>query len=331
MNGYNSIMKSLILERARRVIEAEADAVRALTTRLNSDFEDMVKILLDCRGRVVTTGVGKAGAIARKITATLSSTGTPSLYLHPAEGVHGDLGVVSPDDVVIAFSYSGESDEISRLLPTLNRIGCTLFALTGNLTSTLAKAASMSLDCSVEEEACPLGLAPTTSAIAMLSMGDALAIATMEARGFTREDFALYHPAGALGKRLIMRVSDVMRSGEQMAILQDNALIRDVLFAITEAGAGAAFLVDKAGVLQGIITDGDVRRSLLNDSNLLDKTADCIMGRNPLVIEGNPLAVEALLILEESPRRPGEAPVVDVVGKPVGLIMLKDLLRIGIV
>src|SRR5947209_4778474 len=196
-----------ILERARAVIRAESAAVAALEERLDDRFSSAVESLLSCKGRVITTGVGKAGSIARKLAATLASTGTPSLYLHPAEGVHGDLGVVTADDVLIALSYSGESDEVLRLLPSLNRIGCRLISIVGNPDSSLAAAADIVLDVSVSEEACPLGLAPTTSVAAMLALGDALAMAAMEARGFTREDFAVYHPAGALGRRLTLRVS----------------------------------------------------------------------------------------------------------------------------
>lgn len=320
-----------ILERARRVLRIEADAVRALTERLDGRFVEAVELLLNCPGRVITTGVGKAGAIARKLAATLSSTGTPAHYLHPAEGVHGDLGVVTRDDVVLALSYSGESDEVVRLLPTLNRIGACLVAMVGNPDSSLAKAASIVLDAAVAEEACPLSLAPTASAVAMLALGDALAMCTMEARGFTKEKFALYHPAGSLGRRLTLRVSDIMRTREQMAVVPAETPVFDAMFAITKAGAGVAFLVDEEGRLVGLLTDGDIRRAILNDRNALEKQAASIMVRNPLVIEGDPLAVEALTLLEESPRRPGDAPVVDEEARPVGLVTLKDLLRSGIV
>jgi arabinose-5-phosphate isomerase len=320
-----------VLERARTVLQAESDAIRALADRLDERFARAVELLLGCRGRVVTTGVGKAGAIARKMAATLASTGTPALFLHPAEGQHGDLGVVTPEDVVIALSYSGESDEVLRLLPALRRIGPCLIAMAGNPRSSLALAATLTLDVTVEAEACPLGLAPTTSAAAMLALGDALAMATMEARSFTREDFALFHPAGALGRRLTMRVSDVMRTGDQMAVVPASKSLIDVMAAISRAGAGAAFMVDGEGRLTGILTEGDIRRALLKDRNALDQPVEAIMNRSPLVIAGDPLAVEALSILEESPRRPGEAPVVDPEGRPVGLIMLKDLLRSGIV
>jgi arabinose-5-phosphate isomerase len=314
--------------RAKAVIRAEAAAVLALEERLDRQFSEAVELLLACTGRVVTTGVGKAGAIARKLAATLASTGTPALYLHPAEGVHGDLGVVTQDDIVIALSYSGESDEVIRLLPTLNRIGPKLIAFVGNLRSSLAQAATLVLDVSVSQEACPLGLAPTTSVAAMLAMGDALAMATMEARGFTREDFATFHPAGTLGRKLTLRVSDVMRTGEQLAIVPEIALLRDAIIAIQAAGAGAVCLVDVDGKLTGLITDGDVRRAVLSDDAVLTKPANLIMSRSPFAIVGNPLAAEAMTMMEEHPRRIGDAPVVDAEGRPVGMVMIKDLVRI---
>ncbi len=315
----------------RRVMMQEAAAITNMAGALGPSFVRAADLLLACKGRAVTTGIGKAGAVARKAAATLASTGTPALYLHPAEGVHGDLGAVTPDDVVLALSYSGESDEVSRILPTLQRIGAPVIAVTGNEASTLGVAAALVLDVSVEREACPLGLAPTTSAVAMLSMCDALAMAVMEARGFTREDFALCHPAGALGRRLTLRVSDVMRSGDQMAVTGQNVLLRDALFAITRAHAGAAFLTDHEGKLTGLLTDGDVRRVILTDRDALDQPAHAVMNTSPLTIAGNILAADALSILQESPKRPGEAPVIDADGRPVGLLMIKDLLRCGIV
>jgi len=320
-----------ILERARKVLRIEADAVRALMDRLGPEFTRAVRMLVGCEGRVVTTGVGKAGAIARKLAATLASTGTPALYLHPAEGVHGDLGVVTGQDVVLALSYSGESDEVVRLLPSLAQIGACIIALAGNPDSSLARAAAVVLDVSVAEEACPLSLAPTASAIAMLALGDALAMAAMEERGFTREDFARYHPAGALGRRLTLRVSHVMRTGEQMAIVPASARLVEAMFAITKAGAGVAFVIDSEGKLTGLITDGDIRRAITRDRDSLDRSCEEVMVRNPLVIEGDILAAEALQIMEDSPRRPGDAPVVDSDRRPIGLLMLKDLLRAGIV
>lgn len=327
----NMIRTDEILARARQVLEAEAASIRGLVSRLDERFPQAVARLLECRGRVVVTGVGKAGAIGRKLAATLASTGTPALFLHPAEGVHGDLGVVMAEDVVLALSYSGESDEVLRLLPSLKHLCATLIAMVGNEESPLARAADLVLNVSVEGEACPLGLAPTCSSAAMLAMGDALAIATMEARGFTREDFALYHPAGALGRRLTLRVADIMCRDDRLAVTSAETSLFDVLTAITKAQAGIACLVDAEGRLVGVLTDGDIRRAILTDRNALDHPAKTMMNRQPLVIVGNPLAAEALAQLEDSPRRPGDAPVVDSEGRPLGMITLKDLLRSGIV
>ncbi len=324
-------MDDTILERGRGVLRIEAEAILALAERIDDSFLDAVKAILSCDGRVVTTGVGKAGAIARKVAATLASTGSPSFYLHPAEALHGDLGMVTSADVVLALSYSGESDEVLRLLPSLKQIGARIVAMVGSTASGLAAAAEIVLDVSVGAEACPLGLAPTTSAAAMLALGDALALAAMEARGFSREDFALYHPAGALGKRLTLRVSDVMRSGDQIALVRADTSLHDVLFAITKAKAGCAFVVDGSGLLLGLITDGDIRRALVSHEDALNLPTSSFMNREPLVVMGDPMAAEALAILEESPKRPGEAPVVDAEGRAIGLLMLKDLLRSGIV
>lgn len=320
-----------VLARARAVLETESRAIERLSDRLDGRFVQAVDYLLQCSGRVVATGVGKAGAIARKIAATLASTGTPAHFLHPAEGVHGDLGVITPNDVVIAFSYSGESDEVLRLLPSISQIGARLIAVVGNAQSSLARSAHLVLEVTVEREACPLGLAPTTSVAAMLALGDALAIAAMEARGFTRENFALYHPAGALGRRLTLRVSHVMRTGDQVALVKEQTSLEEALFTITKARAGAAMVVDADGRLVGIVTDGDARRAILKDRGNLDRPVCELMVRDPVAIVGDPLAVEALNALEESPRRPGEAPVLDAEGHPVGVIMLKDLLRSGVV
>jgi arabinose-5-phosphate isomerase len=325
-------MKAEMLSRARTVLEAESDAIRGLIDRLDESFIAAVELIVNCRGKVVTTGVGKAGIIAHKIAATLASTGTPAHYLHPAEAVHGDLGVVTPDDVVLALSNSGESDELVRLLPSLSRIGSPLVALVGNRSSTLAAAARVCLDSRVEAEACPLGLAPTASAVAMLALGDALAMAIMEARGFTHEDYARFHPAGSLGRRLTLKVSDVMRTGDQMAVLPIDRTLLEAMLAINKAQAGAAFLVDRDGALVGLITDGDIRRLITQNRSALDEPCSALVKQRPLVvIAGDPLAAEALEALEEAPRKVGEAPVVDSEGRPVGLIMLKDLLRAGIV
>ncbi|MEJ5252071.1 MAG: KpsF/GutQ family sugar-phosphate isomerase [Chthonomonadetes bacterium] len=320
-----------MIEVAREVLHIEAQSILRLVDRLDERFEKAVQVILSCKGRVVTTGMGKSGAIARKVSATFASTGTPAFFLHPAEGVHGDLGMVTAEDVVLALSTSGETDELLAILPALKRIGVRLIAMVGRVESTLAQAADVVLDVSVEREACPYNLAPTASTTAMLAMGDALAITVMQERRFTPEDFAVFHPAGTLGRRLLLRVHDVMRTGDSVAIVHQGQPLRDVLFAITRANAGAACIVDDRGVLVGIITDGDIRRHLLRDVANLDRPAEALMTRTPHVVRGNPLAVEALHLFESLPQKIGEMPVLDEEGKPVGMLMLKDLLRTGIV
>ena len=318
-----------MLERAREVLEIEAGAILALKDRLDERFDSAVQLITECKGRVVVTGMGKSGAIARKIAGTLASTGSPALFLHPAEGVHGDLGMVTSNDVVIALSNSGETDELSAILPVLKRIGAKLISLVGRPDSTLGKASDVVLDVSVEKEACPLGLAPTASTTAMLALGDALALAAMEARKFTAEDYALFHPSGALGRRLSLTVADVMRTDEWMAVAKENDLVRDVLFAITKAGAGAAAITDSEGRLSGIITDGDVRRHILADERTLSKRANEIMIRTPKTISPDAFATEGMKILEDF--KIGEIPVLDGDRRPVGMLMMKDLFRAGIV
>lgn len=318
------------LARAQATLKNEGEAVLALCDRLDSAFSDAVALILECRGRLVVTGMGKSGAIGKKLAGTFSSTGTPALFLHPAEGIHGDLGAVTGQDVVLALSNSGESQEIVDILPAIARLGARMIAMCGRAESTLTSYAQVVLDVSVDSEACPLNLAPTTSTTATLAMGDALALAVMEARHFTHEDYALFHPGGALGRRLLTRVSDVMRSGGAVAVADKETKLRDVLFAITKAGAGAACIVDDDGKLVGIITDGDVRRALLADDGALQKPAREVMAVGPRTISPDRLATEGLKAMEAPPRQIGEMPVV-VDGKPVGMLMLKDLVAAGIV
>lgn len=308
-------------------MEIEAEAVRGVASRLNQDFDRAVDLLLNCRGKAVITGVGKSGAIARKLAGILSSTGTPSLFLHPAEGVHGDLGVVTPDDVVIVLSYSGESDEIVNVMPVVKRIGAHSIGITRARESSLTGHCDVVLDVTVEREACPLGLAPTSSTTAMLALGDALALAVMQERRFTQEDFARYHPAGALGRRLVMKVSDLMRTGNELAVCPSGATLRDVLFAISKASAGAACIVDEEGMLIGLITDGDVRRHLLAEESLAAPASE-VMTKSPTTVAPDDLAVEGLRIMEE--RKIGDLPVVRE-GHPVGMLMLKDVTKAGLV
>ncbi len=314
---------------AKEVLQIEADAIRRLTERIGSDFEKAVHLLLTCKGHVVVTGMGKSGAIGRKIAATLSSTGTPSLFLHPAEGVHGDLGAITPNDVVIALSYSGETDELLTILPAIKRLGVTLIVLTGNPNSTLAKAADVVLDVSVEREACPLNLAPTASTAAMLAMGDTLALAAMKARRFTQEDFARLHPAGALGRRLLLRVRDLMRTGERLALVHFREPTKAAFAAITKARAGACVIVDDEGKLCGIVTDGDLRRALLRDVNLFNAPVTEVMTKSPKIIHPDALATEALRLMQNY--QIDDLPVVDESGHPIGMLDVQDLLQAGIV
>lgn len=315
----------------REVLHIEAQAVQSLADRLDESFDRAVGVLLNCSGRLVISGVGKSGAIARKLAGTFSSTGTPALFLHPTEAVHGDLGTVTAQDVALLLSYSGESDEIVALCPALKRLQVFTIAMTGRPDSTLGRMVDLVLDVAVAREACPHNLAPTASTTAMLAMGDALALAVMVARGFTPDDFALNHPAGALGKRLLLRASDVMRTGDSLAIVSQDAPLREALFAITRAGAGAACVVDANGVMVGLVTDGDIRRRLLQDERALAQPVHEAMNRHFFRLQGNPLAIEVMEKFQSLPVKIGDMPVLDEAGRPIGMVTLKDLLRMGIV
>ncbi len=316
------------LKKAKRVLNIEANAIMALIPRLTKDFEKAVDAILDCPGRVVITGMGKPGIIAQKISATLSSTGTPSLFLHPAEAIHGDLGRVMKDDIVLALSNSGETEEIIRLLPILKKIGTTIISFTGNRLSTLGKMSDFIIDVSVKREACPMGLVPTASTTAMLAMGDALAVALLEKRGFKVENFAFYHPGGSIGKKIWLKVEDVMRKGTANPLVRENAKVKDVLYRITKARAGSATVVDKKGRLLGIFTDGDLRRHLESDQNLTERKIKDVMTKNPVTITPDKLAAEALNILQK--KKIDEIPVVDKNKRPAGLIDVQDLLKAGL-
>ena len=283
---------------ARKVLQTEAAAILALVERLGEGFDRAVRLLLDCRGRVIVTGMGKSGIICRKIAATLSSTGTPAIFLHPAEAIHGDLGVVQSDDVVIALSYSGETDEVLRLLETIKRLGARLVAITGDCRSTLAQAADVALDCRVSEEACPMNLVPTASTTAALALGDALAMTLSAAKGFSQEHFASLHPGGKLGKRL-MRVEQLMHRGDQVPVVRADTPIPNVIYEMSSKGLGMTCVVDGNAALTGIITDGDLRRHMADETNLLDRKAGEIMTRRPVTIRREMLAAEALLVLEQ--------------------------------
>ena len=284
---------------ARKVLETEAAAILALVDRLDDRFDAAVQLLRQCTGRVILTGMGKSGIICRKIAATLTSTGTPALFLHPAEAIHGDLGVIRGDDVIVALSYSGETDELLRLLETIRRLGARLIAITGGRRSTLADAADVALDCSVLEEACPLNLVPTASTTAALALGDALAMTLLVEKGFRQEDFASLHPGGKLGKRL-MRAEALMHGGKQCPVVRADTRMRDVIYEMSSKGLGMTCVVDgDEDTLLGIITDGDLRRRMERGGEILGLSAADVMTRHPVSVSRDTLAAEALNILEQ--------------------------------
>ncbi len=312
-----------------QVLREEAAALLRLADALGDAFERAVALILACRGRVVPCGIGKSGHIARKTAGTLASTGTPAFFLHAAEAVHGDLGMVTGDDVVLVYTHSGETDEIVRLYPSFAAAGAPTVLLTGRPNSTAARLSTLVLDTGVREEACRLDLAPTTSTTAMLALSDALAVAAMERRGFGRDDFARFHPAGALGKRLLLRVRDVMRTGDDLAAVTEGDDALAAMAAIARAGAGAACVLGEGGALAGFVTEGDLRRHLLATQDVRAPVG-LFMNRAPHTVEPGLLAFEALEGFQNFPAPIGEAPVVES-GRAVGLLMLKDLLRSGIV
>ena len=316
------------LSLARKVLQTEAAAVLALAERLDDRFARAVELVRDCKGRVILTGMGKSGIVCRKIAATLTSTGTSSLFLHPAEALHGDLGVIRGEDVVIALSYSGENEELVRILETIKRLGAALIAVTGDARSTLGQAADVTLDCRVSEEACPMGLVPTASTTAMLALGDALAMTVLVERGFQPEDFASLHPGGKLGKRL-KRVEQLMHHGDQVPLVQTTTAMPDVIYEMSRKGLGMTCVADERNVLLGIITDGDVRRKMLAFANVLDRTAGDVMTPDPIAIARSTLAAEALNILEQ--RKITALVVVDGERRVEGVIHLHHLWRTDLV
>jgi arabinose-5-phosphate isomerase len=313
------------LARAREVLVTEADAVRALADRLDTRFAHAVAIVLACRGRVVVSGVGKSGHIARKLAATLASTGTPAFFLHAAEANHGDLGMIQPDDVLLALSYSGESEELTSIVPIAKRRGAKLVVMSGAGESSLARHADVWLDTHVDKEACPMKLAPTASTTAMLALGDALAVALLEARGFGPEDFARSHPGGTLGRRLLTLVADVMRAGDAVPIVAADALLDKVVLEMSAKGMGMTSIVDPSGRLVGIFTDGDLRRALERGVDLHDTLVAAVMTANPRTITADRLAAEAVALMEA--KKIHQLVVVDAQGRPVGAFNMHDLFR----
>lgn len=320
-----------MIETAKKVLQIEADAVLALVERIDENFSRAVTMILACQGRVVITGMGKSGLICQKIAATMASTGTPALFLHPAEGIHGDLGMLMKGDVVVAVSNSGETEELTRILPVIKRMGLPLIALAGNPRSTLAKAGDVFIDISVAEEACPLGLAPTASTTATLAMGDALAVALLLERGFKEEDFALYHPGGALGKRLLLRVEDLMHKGKDIPLVSADTPLKEALFEITSKKLGITGVADEQGQLLGVFTDGDLRRCIEQGFDVLNRPITEFMTRNPKRILRSNLAAKALQRMEEHSITSLFVFEAEESRDPVGIIHLHDLLRAGVV
>ncbi|MDO9213654.1 MAG: KpsF/GutQ family sugar-phosphate isomerase [Methylococcales bacterium] len=311
------------------VIQVETQAIAALAEQINEQFVLACKLMFACKGRVVVTGMGKSGHIAGKIAATLASTGTPAFFVHSGEASHGDLGMITAQDVVLALSNSGETEEVITLLPIIKRLGVPLIAMTGNPDSSLAKFSTAHINVAVEQEACPLGLAPTSSTTAALVMGDALAVSLLEARGFTRDDFALSHPGGSLGKRLLLRVSDMMHIGEQIPSVQESAFISDALLEMTEKKLGMTAIVNAQGQVSGIFTDGDLRRMLSKNLNIHTTSIMEVMTPQCAVIKADILAAEAMQIMER--KKINALIVVDDELRAVGALNMHDLIRAGIV
>ncbi len=319
-----------LIDQAKKVLNIEAEAIRALISRVDDSLIRAIDIIYSCAGRVVITGMGKSGIIGRKIAATLASTGTPALFLHPAEGGHGDIGMVTKGDAVIAISNSGETDEIIKILHVLKNLHIKLIAFTGNRHSTLAKSADVVLDVSVREEACPMGLVPTASTTAVLAMGDALAVALLSKRGFKEEDFAFFHPGGNLGRRLLLTAGELMHTGSSIPVVKMQTSMKDAILEISSKRLGVTTVIDDDARLRGILTDGDLRRGLEKwGEKFLSHRAEDVMTRNPKTITGNILAVKALSIMEKYSITSLIA--VDHDGRTKGVVHLHDILRSGIV
>jgi arabinose-5-phosphate isomerase len=317
-----------MLEFARKVLETEADAIRSAISRLNDNFIKAVNAIMACKGRVVVTGIGKSGIIGKKIVATLSSTGTPSLFLHPAEAFHGDLGMITKGDVVIMLSFSGETEEILKLLPMLRRLEVMIISIVGAPESRLARASHLILDIGVNHEACPLNLAPSASTTATLALGDALALTVLKERGLEAEDFARFHPGGHLGKRLL-KVKELMKSGADLPVITEGSLMKETILEISSKGLGVTLVVNDHGFLTGIITDGDLRRAMLRDREMLEKESYLFMTKNPKTIREDELVLRGVSLMEQFTIT--ALAVIDQDQKPVGILKIQDIIREGVI
>lgn len=325
MNTHEQNLKVLGLA----VIKAESQAVSALADKINDEFVQACDLMLQCKGRIVVTGMGKSGHIAGKIAATLASTGTPAFFVHSGEASHGDLGMITPQDVVLALSNSGETGEVLTILPIIKRIDVPFIAMTGDPQSTLAKFATVHLDVSVKQEACPLGLAPTSSTTAALVMGDALAVSLLEVKGFTRDDFALSHPGGSLGKRLLLMVNDIMHSGAEVPSITESSLVSEALLEMTEKKLGMTAVVDPINRVVGVFTDGDLRRMLEKNLDIHSTTISAVMTPSCAVIKADVLAAEAMKVMQQ--KKINALLIVDKENKLAGALNMHDLIRAGIV
>jgi arabinose-5-phosphate isomerase len=323
------IKKETVIRWARKVLETEKRGIDELSRNLNRSFLETIEIISHCKGRIVVTGMGKAGIVGQKFSATLSSTGSSSFWLHAAEAVHGDLGSVREDDVVVVLSYSGETDEIKNLIPFIKKIGAKIIAITGNTKSSLAHYSDSVVNVKVDKEACALGLAPTTSTTAMLAICDAISVVLQKIKGFKEKDFAFFHPRGSLGRKLLLRVKDIMRRGKFNPVVGEGALVKEVILEITTAHAGAATVVNREKKLIGIFTDGDLRRNLEKYPHLLKKKVKAVMTKNPVTVRDDDLASQALKILEK--KKIDEVPVVDKNYRPAGMLDIQDLIAAGII
>lgn len=329
MGALGKLLPEQAIALGRRVLDIEARAVLALAGRLDQNFVRAVEIMLACKGRVVVSGIGKSGHVARKIASTLASTGTPAFFVHPAEASHGDLGMVTRDDVMVALSYSGESAELLVIVPLIKRQGAKLISITGNPESSLATEADIHLDARVAEEACPLGLAPTASTTAALALGDALAVALLEARGFGEKDFARSHPGGSLGRRLLTHVADIMRTGDAVPQVTESATLSDAVLEISRKGMGMTAVVGDSGKVVGIFTDGDLRRTMEKPGDFRNRTVREVMTPNPRCVESRQLAVEAVQLMEEF--KITQLLVVDAERKLRGALNMHDLMRAKVI
>lgn len=318
-----------VIQEARSIFDKEIEALCKTRDALGGDFENLVELVLNCRGKVVLTGMGKPGHIATKIAATLASLGTPSFFMHPGEAMHGDLGMVEKKDVVILMSYSGESEEVTRLMPVLQEIGCTTVAITGKPKSTLARECQHHIFFPEFEEACYMHLAPTSSTTALLVLGDALALVVSRAKNYTKEDFGLHHPAGALGKKLLVKVSDLMHTGDNNALILEGSTLRSAIIEMSTKGLSMVTIVDRQQHLKGIITDGDLRRMLEKGVDVYNEIVDNTMTRSPRWIDAREMAVNALQRMND--RRITGMPVLDESGKVVGSVLMQDIIKAGIV